>query len=231
MFLVNYSRLIVLFLLFCGGIQLGACTTKPDSATSHDDITDLNIDPDQKALPAEGGLSASPKGTDNPESTPDQLTADSKTEVTGDVPPTPTLDELRSGSSVPDPAPVAPEAPIYREADQAVDSQEEIGSGPQSRFIKAAELNIREEPNRYSKIVGKLRGGQRVRVKIHGGWAQLDKKRWIRSRWLTKKPPKEFVTGDESVQASSPQAARTKKKSKVGKSPAKKSTKRKRQSH
>jgi hypothetical protein len=228
MFLVNCSRLIIWFLLLCGVMQLGACTTKPDSATSHDDISDLNIDPDQKALPAEGALSVPLKGTDSPETIPDQLRADAKTEVTGDVPPTPTLDELRSGSSAPEPDSVAPEPPIYREADQTLASQEEVGSGPQSRFIKAAELNIREEPNRYSKIVGKLLGGQRVRVKIHGGWAQLDKKRWIRSRWLTKKPPKEFVTSDEG---SSPQAARTKKKSKVGKSPLKKSNKRKRQSH
>lgn len=67
-----------------------------------------------------------------------------------------------------------------------------VGSGPQVRFIKADQLYIRVKPDRYSKALGLLYGGDEVHVKIQGDWAMLDEGRWIRSRWLVKKRPKQF---------------------------------------
>jgi len=70
-----------------------------------------------------------------------------------------------------------------------------IGSGPEVRFIKADQLHLRAEPNRFSKSIGLIFGGDEVHVKIQGDWAQLDEGRWIRSRWLVKKRQERFKGG------------------------------------
>jgi hypothetical protein len=73
-------------------------------------------------------------------------------------------------------------------------SQEFIGSGPEVRYIKADQLYIRSEPNRFSNSIGLVHGGDEVHVQIQGDWAKLDEGRWIRSRWLVKKRPNRFIT-------------------------------------
>lgn len=69
------------------------------------------------------------------------------------------------------------------------------GSGPQRRYIKADQIHIRISPDRYSRSVGFLYGGDEVRVRIEGDWAKLDEGRWVRSRWLVKKRPTRFKGG------------------------------------
>ena len=71
----------------------------------------------------------------------------------------------------------------------AATSGKEVGSGKQTRYIKADRLNIREKPNRFSKVVGELQHGDQVHVTIRGAWAKLEDGQWIRSRWLIKKTP------------------------------------------
>lgn len=225
---LKLARLIICFFSIYVGLALSACASKPDAGDKNDDLADLNIDPDQKALPAGESTNAPGKDFEGQVPTVDQKTTGPTNEIATEVPPTPTVDELRSNTDAEATDSVEPEAPIYQESGAMSSEQGDVGSGSQTRFIKAAELNIREQPNRYSKIVGKLRGGQRVRVQIKGGWARLEPNRWIRSRWLTKSQPKEYLTSDDSDSKS--KLSRTKKKSAGGKSRVKKSLKIKRKS-
>jgi hypothetical protein len=97
--------------------------------------------------------------------------------------------------------PLQAAASIPREGSSARPPKE-VGSGPQVRYIKAAILNIRAEPNRRAKNFGLLRGYDKVHVKINGDWAELEDGQWIRSRWLVKNPPKKIIglsSEDESV--------------------------------
>ena len=103
-----------------------------------------------------------------------------------------TLD-VRSGQ-------VVPESPLP-EATTDASAPAKVGSGPQKKFIEAATLNIRSQPNRFSKIVGSLKGGDEVHVKIHGGWAKLDEGQWIRSRWLVKSRPSSFSNATDEDSA------------------------------
>lgn len=225
---LKITRLIICFFSIYVGLELSACASKPDAGSRNADLADLNIDPDQKALPAGESPNAPVKDIEGQAPTVDQKTTGSSSESSTEVPPTPTVDELQSNTDGQATESVEPEAPMYQESGPTGAEQGDVGSGPQTRFIKAAELNIREQPNRYSKIVGKLRGGQRVRVQIKGGWARLEPNRWIRSRWLIKSQPREYMTSDDS--ASKSKLSRTKKKSAVGKSRVKKSGKMKRKS-
>jgi hypothetical protein len=225
---LKIARLIICFFSIHVGLEFSACASKPDAGNRNDDLADLNIDPDQKAMPAGAPTSAPDKDVGGQAPTVDQETTGLTNETSTDVPPTPTVEELRSNTDGEVTESVEPEAPMYQESGPTGAEQGDVGSGPQTRFIKAAELNIREQPNRYSKIVGKLRGGQRVRVQIKGGWARLEPNRWIRSRWLTKIKPKEYVASDDAAPKS--KLSRTKKKSAVGKSRVKKSAKIKRKS-
>ena len=197
------------FLLISGLLALNfiACSKKSAVDPQSDDLADLRIDPDQKALPAQVGndsISAIKPTTAE--------TTDSSV-----VPPTPTAQELNSaGESVVAEA-VEPEPPLQRNIPEPSDAGEVTGTGPQIRYIKAAELNIRQEPNRYSKIVGRLLGGAKVRVKIQGGWARLDEDRWIRSRWLVKSPPKNLMGSDEDASRHSKPSSSKKKGKKTSK--------------
>lgn len=220
----QYLVLISICLSTASLFQLAACTTNLATNDRPEDITDLNIDPDQKALPAENVAASDVQIKDDNLSAEKNSTDGSSDRLPGPLPPTPTVDEIDSQADSRDAAPVEPDAPIYDEVqhgpDGAGDLNVEVGSGPQLRFIKAAELNIREKPNRYSKIVGNLREGQAVRVKIQGDWAQLDEDRWIRSRWLVKKRSKQFSkVGNKSTSRKiKAKSKRPKKKNGVKKS-------------
>jgi len=151
------------------------------------------------------------------------------------LPPTPAIDELKSegsgsnmgsqsdssneGSSS---ATLEPEAPLQVAASIPREGSfarppKEVGSGPQVRYIKAAILNIRAEPNRYSKILGLLRGYDKVHVKINGDWAKLEAGQWIRSRWLVKNPPKKIVGLSSEDDMTSPEIKKNKSRKSVKK--------------
>jgi hypothetical protein len=169
-------------LIFC--LQIFSCTTKTSIGSQSEDVSQLDIDPDQKALPAESDLDTA---VDIMEDMDEVST----------VSPTPTIEELNNEELNNDEesgprerleaAEVEPDAPLYQQSEESFANEMELGSGSAVRYIKAAELNIRERPDRKSAIVGKLRGGQRVKVDIRGGWARLEPDRWIRSKWLSKK--------------------------------------------
>ena len=187
-----------------------ACSKKDPVDPVASDISDLKIDPDQRALPADGS-----------ENSGENIAETTKAgDLPSDVPPTPTVEELSSTPPSKSSETVEPEPPAISNEVAPVSGSEIEGSGPQVRYVKAAELNIRQEPNRYSKIVGKVLGGAKVKVKIEGGWARLDEGRWIRSRWLVKKPPSRFdlgvdnqvPTGKTSVHNKLKKNVRTKKK-------------------
>lgn len=63
-----------------------------------------------------------------------------------------------------------------------------VGSGPEVRYITSFQLNVRTKPNRFAPIIRNLDRGTEVHVKITGGWAELEKGQYIRSRHLSKKP-------------------------------------------
>lgn len=101
----------------------------------------------------------------------------------------------------PAPEPQAKSEIPLPEATTDASAPAKVGSGPQKKFIEAATLNIRSQPNRFSKIVGSLKGGDEVHVKIHGGWAKLDEGQWIRSRWLVKSRPSSFLNATDEDSA------------------------------
>ena len=138
--------------------------SKPDEPVARP-VMPMEIDPDQKALPKEAPV------------------GDALSNVLSSAP---------SNATVEPEAPLQAAASIPREGSSARPPKE-VGSGPQVRYIKAAILNIRAEPNRYSKILGLLRGYDKVHVKINRDWAELEAGQWIRSRWLVKNPPKKIV--------------------------------------
>ena len=184
--------------------------SKPDEPVAGP-VLPMEIDPDQKALPKDVPVGDAPSNA--PANVPsNKAQNEGQTSVQADaVPPTPTIDELKSDesgsnmSAQPDSsnegsssATVEPEAPLQAAASipregSSARPPKEVGSGPQVRYIKAVILNIRAEPNRYSKILGLLRGYDKVHVKINGDWAELEAGQWIRSRWLVKNPPKKIV--------------------------------------
>lgn len=187
MWLIDELRLGAWFLVFFAVLACGGCATNRAKDPPKDDLSDLHIDPDQQALPVDDTskevLSPDAKG-------PKDAVASESANI---IPPTPTVDELEPSQPVDDgEVSVVPEPPMNSDASIGPEIQDEIGSGPQVRYVKAAQLHVRKEPNRFSPIVGMVRGGQRVKVKIQGGWARLDKGRWIRARWLVKKKPNEL---------------------------------------
>ena len=192
MWLIDKLRGMGWFTLLLVTIYCGGCATNKVNEAPKDDLTDLHIDPDQPALP--------PNSAGNGNESLDTKESKKTTVVGGAViPPTPTVDELERGEAAEAGEPsVVPEPPMNTES--ALDAQvsDEIGSGPQVRYVKAAQLYIRSEPNRFSQILGMLKGGQRVKVKIQGGWARLDKGQWIRARWLVKKKPSGFYVNEDS---------------------------------
>ena len=127
-------------------------------------------------------------------------------------PPTPPVSDVVSNDSSQSPPAEQPAA--LQESSPPASSS--VGSGPQVRYIKAFEMNIRSQPNRHSKIVGRLKGGEEVHVSIHGGWSKLDDGRWIRTRWLVKSPPDKLVSvpPDEEGRPQRSKKSRHNKKSK-----------------
>ena len=187
--------------LSCAIILVGflACAKSGPTEPVSPDVMIGRIDPDQKALPKEAPVDvASTPVTD--------VTLDGKGETIAPgleanaVAPTPTatptVEQLTNHESSATTLGLSPA--LTAEASSpgskvAAESGRRIGSGGQTRFVKASELNIRSQPNRFSKIVGQLVGGDEVHVTMHGAWAKLEDGRWIRSRWLVKKPTSKFV--------------------------------------
>ena len=194
----------------------GSEPVAPDSALS-------GIDPDQKALPRDGVSEATQKPvTDTTLDGTGEVVAGGSVSTGGSetVPPTPTVNETMSDVpppvSVPEVATERSSAPEAAPASEAA-SAGVAGVGHQKRFIKAWELNVRSQPNRFSKIVGNLKGGDEVHVTLRGGWAKLDDGQWIRSRWLVKTRPSKFVGGpdngdDKPVKAKKKKARKKSKK-------------------
>ena len=178
----------VRFFMICFSLAFYACEkTQPQDPVSAGDLS--GIDPDQKAIPKD--VPVETKDSDVPPQEP-QARAENNSEA---KPTTDVSSEDTSAQAASDyhPREATDEVPVG--------SPNKVGTGPQTRFIKAATLNIRVQPNRFSKIVGTLKGGDEVHVKIHDGWAKLEEGRWIRSRWLVKSPPSGFsnATDEESV--------------------------------
>ena len=172
------------------------CSTNEPTEPIAGETSYVGIDPDQKAAPKDsaGDMASNPVF---------DTTLDGKGEKLVDgvqAPPAPS-----SAVSTPEPTPAveeittAPAAPLDTSPNDSTNAAGPggvaVGRGSQKRFIKAWERNIRSQPNRYSKIVGLLKGGDQVNVTIRGGWAKLDDGQWIRSRWLVKSAPKKFVGG------------------------------------
>ncbi|MEI6397783.1 MAG: SH3 domain-containing protein [Pseudomonadota bacterium] len=195
----------VQFFMVCFTLAFYGCSkTQPEEPVSGGDLS--RIDPDQKAIPKDEPVL--PKDTDGPAPEP-QAKSESSSESNPDAKPVrdATLD-VRSGQ-------VVPESPLP-EATTDASAPAKVGSGPQKKFIEAATLNIRSQPNRFSKIVGSLKGGDEVHVKIHGGWAKLDEGQWIRSRWLVKSRPSSFsnATDEDSAKPVKRSKAHNTKKNK-----------------
>lgn len=164
-----------------------SCSKPSMKDPSADDLSDLSIDPDQPAIPADASVSAS--GNSAPVGKANTSVAEQSNKVVEGIPPTPRIEDLEGDRPSAESVPVEPEPPLDQSAANAGNELSRFGSGPQVRYIKSVQLNVREKPDRYSKIVGVLKGGDKVRVQINGGWAKLDEGRWIRSRWLVKRRP------------------------------------------
>lgn len=171
----------IVFLIFL------SCSGEPVSEPVVSDPAFVGIDPDRKAMPKDGTTGAAETTTDASASVVEQDIAQASPSENSSV-----------DSAAQSPAPTPPVEEISQSLDagispsdsqSSVDSGSSEGSGPQVRYIKAFEINIRSKPNRHSKIVGRLKGGTLVKVSIHGGWSKLDDGRWIRTRWLVKSPP------------------------------------------
>lgn len=176
------------FLLLIIGVGSFSCSKQPMKDPSADDLSDLSIDPDQPAIPADASVSES--GNSDAARSLDAPSAKQSNKPVDAIPPTPRIEDLEGDHSSAEGAPVEPEPPLDQSISDSGTASSRFGSGPQVRYIKSAELNVREKPDRYSKIVGVLKEGDKVRVHIKGGWAKLDEGRWIRSRWLVKRKPK-----------------------------------------
>jgi hypothetical protein len=144
------------------------------------------IDPNQKARPKAGGASNRPITLSEQASKEQQHNPGAEQRSDGS----------NGSERIAAPADGLAGLPVDAESEAAkVQSSERSpvhGSGPSVRFVKAFEINIRTKPNRYSQIVGRLKGGAQVRVAIHGGWSKLEDGQWVRTRWLVKSPPIEL---------------------------------------
>jgi hypothetical protein len=112
---------------------------------------------------------------------------------------TPSQEKIVAGRNnsiaVADPAPESSRQDVAVDQDVKLDAEEKsagfskLGSGPTKLYVRAGQMNIRVKPDRHSKILGLIYGGDEVHVTLMGDWAMLDEGRWIRSRWLTKDRP------------------------------------------
>jgi hypothetical protein len=171
----NQPRFFALLMMALSVVTFIACTKPAPQEPLTEDETFRNLDPDQKALPKDEPLDVATKPVTDTTLDGDGTLIAPGAESTA-VEPKPKFDGKNDArGSFPEP-----------------ESRRPVGSGGQKRFIKASEMNIRAQPNRHSKVVGRLVGGDEVRVTIHGGWAKLEDGQWIRSRWLVKKRPKQF---------------------------------------
>jgi hypothetical protein len=208
--MVDMIRWFFIFTL----VLLQSCADEGPKEPVSADPAFAEIDPDKKALPKDTQVSANGAADSTP--SPSQVDPAVESAPLAEVPPSPRVDEVvgaTQGRSI--------SAPSTSDVSSAPVSA--TGSGTAIRYIKAFEINIRSQPNRHSKIVGRLRGGDEVRVSIHGGWSKLDDGRWIRSRWLVKNPPKSFshVSPDEEGRPQKNKKVRQNKRSKRSKKDSK----------
>jgi uncharacterized protein YgiM (DUF1202 family) len=61
-----------------------------------------------------------------------------------------------------------------------------FGKGKAKRVVKAFQLNVRQKPSRFSRIVGRVQKGDVVKVTFKGKWARLGEGQWVRSSHLSK---------------------------------------------
>ncbi len=199
-------RWVVVFTL----VLLESCADEGPKEPVSADLAFAEIDPDKKALPKDTQVTANAAADSTP--SPSQVDPAMEPAPLAEVPPSPPVDEVVGATQ-------EREISVPLTSDVASGPVSVTGSGTAVRYIKAFEINIRSQPNRHSKIVGRLRGGDEVRVSIHGGWSKLDDGRWIRSRWLVKNPPKSFshVPPDEEGRPQKSKKVRQNKRSKRSK--------------
>lgn len=198
-------------LIFSTHLALSSCSTSENK-----EVDIASIDPNAPALPPEDAAPQSPNAVENvPTPTSETLVmpppASPTTVVEEPLPPpastdpvvTPKVEELTpvdQGTAIgtlDDDAEKdkAPSKPKYTKAKTGT---RVFGTGKQKRFIRADQLHIRAQPDRFSKSLGLLYGGDEVHVTIRGGWAKLEDGQWIRSRWLVKKSPRKFQSTNET---------------------------------
>lgn len=191
---------------------------------------DVNsLDPNAPALPPEANpapnaVAESSVPTPAPESVKEETTTPPPAAVASEAPPaTPKVEELveapqakspESIGTLDDDEEAVSTPPPPANASNGVPNGEPrvFGTGKQKRFIKADQLHIRVQPDRYSKSIGIMYGGDEVHVTIRGDWAKLEEGKWIRSRWLVKTMPKKFKTGQSAASPSDDDTKPVKKK-------------------
>lgn len=63
-----------------------------------------------------------------------------------------------------------------------------IGTGKSKRYVQAVQLNVRSEPNRWSKVVRRVNHGDVLMVTLlKGGWSKLAEGEFVRTKHLGKK--------------------------------------------
>lgn len=165
-----------------------SCCSSSSEDDDLDDLSGLPVDANHQAAASEfsggnlGGDVARFKDTDS-------LSRQSGKVIEGGPPARELENSALSSQSVLEHN-AKPDLPIDQSTNVSLPSSSGYGSGSQVLFINAAMLNVREKPDRRSKIVGALKGGDMVKVEIEGGWARLDEGRWIRTRWLVRQKPK-----------------------------------------
>lgn len=75
---------------------------------------------------------------------------------------------------------------------ESVTEVKPIGFGKTQMYVNGQQINIRINPNRFSKSIGMVYGGQPVMVTMNGDWAKLEDGKWLRTRWLSVKKPSKF---------------------------------------
>ncbi len=218
-----FIKLSALFLTFSLPLLWNGCTT------SENKETDLSsIDPNAPALPPEETISQTPADvaatppTSETLATPPPVSPSTVKEETFATPPPVTDSSSSSSSPVTPPVEELTAAPTESSEDigtlddngpgatanvpakakvaKTSDGRARVfGTGKRKRYIKADQLHIRTQPDRFSKSIGLIYGGDEVHVTIRGDWAKLEEGQWIRSRWLVKNRPRKFQEDKEQL--------------------------------
>ncbi len=194
---MNAQRISFIFL--CTASLVGGCATK----NSQQQVSPPpGFDPDAPALPAEATKNESAE----------------KPAATATLPPSNNTFKEESLQPASEKAPV----PVTTSQEQrsvpatnvpaTPDTHKTVGSGPTIRYVSATYMHIRSKPDRFSTSLGELHMGDEVHVTLRGGWAKLDEGKWIRSRWLTKSPPKASDSNSAVDEDPAPKKVKSKKR-------------------